>query len=82
MAKATGAGAKNPPNIRLAKGAQPLTVDGEVNIGGRETPIMLPSQEAQRKGFYLDPEEARLIILIGGGAYIPYVELGAGGNGQ
>lgn len=40
------------PNVRLAHGQTPITTDGVVNIGG--TPSMfLPSEEQQRKGFWV-----------------------------
>jgi hypothetical protein len=40
------------PNVRLARGQDPVTVEGEVNIGA--TPGMfLPDEATQRVGFYV-----------------------------
>jgi hypothetical protein len=40
------------PNVRLAHGQKPITTDGVVNIGGTPT-MWLPSEEEQRKGFWV-----------------------------
>lgn len=44
------------PNVRLAAGQKPVTVDGEVNIG--DTPGMkLPSEAEQKRGFWVSHPE-------------------------
>jgi hypothetical protein len=44
------------PNVRLAHGQSPITINGVVNIGG--TPTMeLPSEEEQRRGFWVPHPE-------------------------
>lgn len=40
------------PNVVLAHGQNPICVDGEVHIGG-SPPMYLPSEEEQRRGFYV-----------------------------
>jgi hypothetical protein len=40
------------PNVVLAHGQQPICVEGEVNIGG-SPPMHLPTEEEQRRGFYV-----------------------------
>lgn len=62
-------GAKQPPNVRLGRDAEPYAVDGEINIGGRIDPIRLPSLEAQRRGFYLPAEDVNLLLRLAGDRY-------------
>jgi hypothetical protein len=63
------AGAKQAPNVRLRRDAQPYTIDGEINVGGLSAPIVLPSLEAQRRGFYLAPEELSIMLRLAGDRY-------------
>lgn len=49
------------PNIRLIKGAEPITVEAEVNPGNRQA-ILLPSAKDQIKGWY-HPRAGEIIRL-------------------
>lgn len=62
------------PNIMLRKGAQPMAVDGEVNIGMRKNPILFPSKEVQGAGWY--HPRADEIIKAFGDRYIAVKPLG------
>jgi hypothetical protein len=44
------------PNVRLAHGQLPITVNGVVNIGGTPT-MAIPSEEEQRRGFWVSHPE-------------------------
>jgi hypothetical protein len=65
MADSEGGGqevqAQPKANVRLAQGAKPVTIGGDVNVGGHGT-IKLPSEEQQRAGFYLEDEALTLLL--------------------
>jgi hypothetical protein len=50
-------------NVILAAGAEPVTVDGPVNVG-MDTTINLPSAAQQRAGFFLKPKDARVLMSL------------------
>lgn len=52
---------KPSPNIALAKGAAPATVDGTVHMP-KGNPIILPDEPTQRKGWY-HPRAEEIITL-------------------
>lgn len=64
-------------NVILAAGAEPVTVNGPVNIG-RDTTINLPSAEQQRAGFKLEPRQAKLLVQLYRGTYKLLVAKGGG----
>lgn len=62
-------GAKQAPNVRLNRDAEPYTVDDGINVGGLDAPIVLPSLETQRRGFYLVPAELVILLRLAGDRY-------------
>jgi hypothetical protein len=56
LSQGQGASETPKPNVRLAHGQQPVTINGVVNIGGTPT-MTLPSEEEQRKGFWVSHPE-------------------------
>lgn len=67
MADNQGGGEKPNPvpnaNIRLRQGAQPITVDGEVNAGMNKNPILFPDKVTQAAGWY-HPRASEILQLF------------------
>lgn len=60
---------KPKPNVWLRFKYAPITVSGVVNIG-MGTPIELPSEAEQRKGFYVPQERLQEFLRTYGERYV------------